>query len=167
MDFNLSNFKQGISDTHITELINYTHSDPIIQKFTSDLKRFSSIESFNQWRTGARIYTLVSDDNKLLGLIWFRARSIPAEFSSDSVNLSDYGFTVAMRLYQEARGRGFLRPFLHSAMENFKKADEYRKSDKKGIWLITSEDNFQAQAAFEKFGFKKIQTKSGKLLMVL
>lgn len=168
MDFSSTSVHEGISEDNLRQLIEYTHSDPTIQKFTSDLKRFPDKESFDKWKVGATIYTLSSAENKLLGLIWFRVLGIPEPYFSEVPNSADYQVTVAVRLYSEARGKGFLRPFLGSAIEKFKSTKSYENiKGKKGIWLLTAEDNLKAQASFEKFGFKKITAKSGRLLMIL
>ncbi len=168
MDFIHGSVQRGISPRHLNQLIEYTHSDPAIKKFTSDFKRFPDEATFNKWKEGATIYTLISKEDIFLGIIWFRPLNLPAEFSSDLENSSDYGFTVAVRLYKEARGKGLFKPFLESAIEMFKKTETYEKTDiKKGIWLLTDENNLQAQAAFERFGFKRVNIRSGRLLMVL
>jgi GNAT superfamily N-acetyltransferase len=167
MDFNLESVKEGITDEQILKLIEYSKSDPVIQKFTSDLRRFPDKESFKSWSSDAKIYTLVLENNTLAGFIWFRKKSIPVEFDSDLVDSLEYGVTVAVRLYKDARGKGLLKPFLETAIQNFKATDDYKESSSKGIWLLTSEENTQAQAAFERFGFKKIKTELGKVLMVL
>jgi hypothetical protein len=167
MDFNPASVKEGITEEQIHQLITYSKSDPAIQKFTSDLKRFPDFESFKAWSAGVKIYTLELENNNLAGFIWFRQKPIPEEFFSDVIDETQYGITVAVRLYQDARGKGLLKPFLNTAIQKFKTSEDYNHASAKGVWLLTSLENLQAQTAFQRFGFRKIKANFEKVLMVL
>lgn len=159
----------GISQNQIDQLIKYTTSDPIIQKFTSDSDRFSDQISFENWRKNRLLFTLTDEQDILYGFIWIREKNIPIQVQADRFNPESYGVTVAVRLYPSARGRGLLVPFLKSVFEYYLTCEDYQKAQAKGIWLLTSQENIAAQKSFEKFGFKRVENKipSDKILMIL
>lgn len=132
--------KRGLSQKNIEELINYANSDEGVKKFTSDSKRFKDKASFEAWlKKGREIYSLVNEDGELMGVCWFGAEG--------------EGFTLAIRIYGEARGKGLGYGFLKETMNSFMKLDEYQNADNKGWWLETSKDNIAALKIYEKLGF--------------
>ncbi len=153
----------GISEKQIEKLVELTNSDPEIKKFTSDLERFPNKESFDKWVKDKYVYTLVGENNKLLGLIWFEIKSIPLQ------GLTDYGITIAIRTYGEARGKGYFQQFLNKAINHFKKTKEFQKIKSKGMWVSSAKDNIPSQKAFEKFGFKTVEDRTipTRVFMVL
>lgn len=133
--------KRGLSQKNIEELINYANSDEGVKKFTSDSKRFKDKASFEAWlKKGREIYSLVNEDGELMGVCWFGAEG--------------EGFTLAIRIYGEARGKGLGYGFLKETMNNFMKLDEYQNADNKEWWLETSKDNIAAIKIYEKLGFE-------------
>jgi ribosomal protein S18 acetylase RimI-like enzyme len=150
--------QQGIIDCQIDQLIEYSHSDPDVQKFTSDPIRFQNRQSFSQWLGQGRIiYTLIDKNNNLLGIIWFGQKDPPIKL--------DANYTFAIRIYSSARGQGLSQTFMKSAFDDLKK--NQKKSQITGFWLETSSDNFAAIHTYEKFGFKKISEVENKVVMVL
>jgi len=142
-----------LSDDNVEKLIKYSNSDAQIKKFTSDGKRFKNKLSFNEWlKKGRKVYCLVDKQNDLMGICWFGRKG--------------NGFTLALRIYGQARGRGLGYWFLKEAMANFMNEDEYLKSTKKDWWLESSEYNIAAIKIYEKLGFKLSEkgTKTGKLI---
>ena len=83
--------QQGILDTQIDQLIEYSQADPDIKKFTSDPTRFADKQSFATWQQQGRlIYTLIDSHQNLLGLIWFGQKDSPLNIKAN--------FTFAGRL---------------------------------------------------------------------
>jgi len=150
--------QQGIIDCQINQLIEYSHTDPDVQKFTSDPTRFKDRDSFNQWLSSGRIiYTLFDKNNNLLGIIWFGQKEPPVPM--------DANFTFAIRIFGPARGQGLSQIFMKTAFIDLLK--NQIKSKITGFWLETSVDNFSAIHVYEKFGFKKIDQKGNKIAMRL
>ena len=159
------NLFYGITDKQIDQLIEYTNTDPEIQKFTSDLTRFPDRDHFESWVGNKDIYTLVDLEDKLLGIIWIELKEIPLENFA-----KDYGITLAVRTYGEARGQGYFNPFLEVALEHFNTFHNYKEiSGSKGIWVSISKENTPSQRAFEKFGFRRVENETipNRVFMVL
>lgn len=163
-------FKKGITDGQIDQLITYAQTDEGVKRFTSDPVRFASRESFNAWRKpGAEFYTLVDEENKLMGIIWLEALELP-EFEMpknieiNAIDPNDYHTTFAIRLYGKVRGKGLSSPFTKLALDDFRL--NHPDDD---IWLATSADNLPAISSYKKSGFIELgMRKDGlKLLMIL
>ncbi len=149
--------QQGILDCQIDQLIEYSHSDLDVQKFTSDLKRFASRKTFFEWqRQGRIIYTLIDDHQNLLGIIWFGHKDPPISIKAN--------FTFAIRIYGPARGQGLSQEFMKIAFADLQK--NQKESHITSFWLETSIDNFAAIHTYEKFGFKKVDQIDNKIIMI-
>jgi len=143
-------FKSGITESQISELINYSNTDPQIFQYTSDKTRFATRDAFDSWidRKHPIIYTLSNDQENLCGLIWFeKDDSIPG-----------YDYTFAIRLYDKARGQGLSFDFMKQAFDDLKPQN---------VWLKCSADNLPAASLYKKFGFKQITDpdENGKIIM--
>jgi RimJ/RimL family protein N-acetyltransferase len=150
--------QQGIIDCQIDQLIEYSHTDPDIKKFTSDPIRFKDRSSFSEWLNQGRIiYTLIDQNNNLLGIIWFGQKDPPIKLAAN--------FTFAIRLYGPARGVGLSQIFMKTVFADLSKNKP--KSEITGFWLETSVENSAAIHTYEKFGFKKISECKDKVIMVL
>lgn len=141
----------GITAKQIDELIEYTNSDSDIAHFTSDLKRFPTKEAFARWRKDKVLYSLTDDQENLLGFIWFEWKQLSVDGK-----YQDFGITIAVRTYSEARGKGYFKTFLEKALTDFKNSSEYKETKNNKFWVSIAKDNFASQKAFENFGFKKI-----------
>jgi ribosomal protein S18 acetylase RimI-like enzyme len=149
--------QQGILDCHIDQLVDYSQSDQDVKKFTSDVKRFSSKESFFEWqRQGRIIYTLVDQQQNLLGIIWFGQKDPPIPLGAN--------FTFAIRIYGNARGQGLSQEFMKTAFNDLLKNQTH--SHITGFWLETSVDNLAAIHTYEKFGFVSISFSDTKNIML-
>lgn len=148
------NVVSGITAKQIDELIEYTNSDSDIARFTSDLKRFPNKASFEAWRKDKALYSLTDDKENLLGFIWFEWKQLPMDGK-----YQDFGITIAVRTYSDARGKGYFKTFLEKALEHFKNSSEYKETKNNIFWVSIAKDNFASQKAFENFGFKKIPNK--------
>ncbi len=150
--------QQGILDCQIHQLIEYSHSDTDVQKFTSDSSRFNNISSFKKWLTQGRIiYTLADKNHNLLGIIWFGQKDPPLDI--------DANFTFAIRIYSSARGQGLSQEFMKIAFNDLLK--NQKNSSITGFWLETSIDNIPAIHIYEKFGFQKISLINDRQIMFL
>lgn len=147
----------GISDAQIDQLIKYTNSDPLIKKFTSDFKRFPTEEAFTRWRKDKALYSLTDEGGNLLGFIWFEWKKLSLEGK-----YQDFGITIAVRTYSDARGKGYFKIFLEEALTDFKNSSKYKETKNNEFWVSIAKDNFVSQKAFENFGFKKIPNKEEK-----
>jgi ribosomal protein S18 acetylase RimI-like enzyme len=148
--------RDGIDKKNIDELIAYSANDLDVAKFTSDRTRFASQESFDRWISkGRTIYSLVNDSENLIGITWF--------------GYSEGGFTLAIRLYGEARGKGLAGWFLKETMDRFMKTEEYSKGESQSFWLEVSKDNLPAVKTYEKLGFKfeREGTEPNKMILSL
>jgi len=152
---------QGILDCQIDQLIEYSQTDPDIQKFTSDKTRFADKNSFTKWQQQGRIiYTLGDSQKNLLGIIWFGQKEPLLE------NIKA-NFTFAIRIYGPARGQGLSQEFMKITFSDLQTNPQ--NSQITGFWLETSRDNLAAIHSYQKFGFKTISSpnKNNKIIMVL
>lgn len=150
-------FKKGIDDKQIDQLIEYSLSDENVGKFTSDRERFKSREAFDEWKSKRReIFTLVDENDNLLGIIWMGIREIPDKKYNGETDLKKYNKTFAIRIYGEARGKGLGLDFMKKSLKG------------SGFWLETSDDNLAAKALYKKFGFKQISEadENNKIIMI-
>lgn len=132
--------RHGLSNKCVEQLISYTNSDKTIQEFTSDLKRFKDMKSYQEWlKKGRSVYSLVDEEGNLVGISWFGEEN---------------GFTLALRIYGKARGKGLGYDFLRKTMEDFMKGEKYKKAKNQNWWLETSKNNIPAIKIYEKLGFK-------------
>lgn len=150
--------QQGILDCQIHQLIEYSHTDLDVQKFTSDSTRFKDLSSFKNWLIQGRIiYTLVDKNKNLLGIIWFGQKE-------PSININA-NFTFAIRIYGPARGQGLSQEFMKIAFDDLLK--KIKKTKITGFWLETASNNFAAIHIYEKFGFQKINLIDDRQIMFL
>ena len=150
--------QQGILDCHIDQLVQYSLSDPEVKKYTSDSKRFNSRDAFFEWqRQGRIIYTLVDEQQNLLGIIWFGQKDPPISI--------DANFTFAIRIYGTARGQGLSQEFMKIAFDDLQKNQTH--SHITGFWLETDQSNLPAIHSYEKFGFKSVSKLDGRNIMLL
>ena len=148
--------QQGILDTQIDQLIEYSQKDSDIKKFTSDQTRFSDRQAFAAWQQQGRIiYTLTDSCQNLLGIIWFGQKDPPIDLKAN--------FTFAIRIYGSARGQGLSQEFIKTTFNDLFK--NQKNSYITGFWLETSVDNFAAIRAYQKFGFQKIAQIKNKIIM--
>lgn len=161
--------KNGISNWQIQQLINLTNTDDDIKKFTSDQKRFSSIEAFEEWKKKDRsIYILTNDQEELLGIFWLGEKKLPEADYDKSFDRNKFGITFGIRIYGEARGKGMASNFMNEAINRFKDSKIYNEIPKKGIWLETKVHNLAAIKLYTKFGFKVVSlaNERGEVVMV-
>lgn len=146
---------EGITLRQIGELIKFSNTDPIILSTTRDEERFTDKAAFDAWYQKLRkVYTLVDEHKKLLGIIWFGNKLMPKNTHySSSLDTSHYAITFAIRLYGNARGKGLSKNFIDKAWGMYCESEEYLRNPNKGIWLETNINNFPAISAYKKIGF--------------
>ena len=162
---------KGISEKQIEELIGFSNKDPLILSTTQDSERFKDKKSFETWLQKKRtIYVLTEKGGKLLGVIWFGLKTLPKDYNYiTSLDVNHYGITFAIRLYQDARGKGLSEPFINETFKKYKLTREFRETSAKGMWLETKIDNLPAIKAYEKFGFGLVSApnENGRIIMCL
>ncbi len=153
---------KGITDGQIEQLIDYSLNDPVILRHTpNDAVRFGSKEKYKQWKEKGRItYVLTNDAEDLLGIVWFGVRT--------HVKLSHHGITLGIRLYGDARGRGYSLLFLRETICLYRQSNEFRAVPEniRGIWLETGIDNIHAHTLYTSYGFKEVERDDKRILMV-
>ena len=151
--------KKQLEKKQIRQLLEISQFDSLIKKFTSDEKRFKDLVSFKTWskHTPDKFVFLDEEDN-LIALVWFSHKKMPIS------GFAEFNWSLALRVYGEARGKGLAKEFLDLALTIFKKQSPDRK-----IWLSTSFDNLAAIKTYQKLGFKKVSepNEKGKILMML
>jgi ribosomal protein S18 acetylase RimI-like enzyme len=143
---------RGITPERITQLLAFTKRDRLIRTQTHDFDRFKSKKSFSSWeKRGKTIYTLVSRNGGLAGIIWFGKKPF-----------KNYKFTFAIRVYPPARGKGLSKKFMELVIDNFSKNHK-----KPSFWLKTAKGNARALKLYRRFGFKVIPAKEeyGEVVM--
>lgn len=142
------NFYQGIGDKQINQLISYTHQDSQVAKFTHDLVRFKDSKSARDWfKTGRRAYVLSDRQGNLLGLMWVADKILPKREYIADFDHKIYGTTLAIRLYEQSRGKGLAAGFLKKVME---------REGVKGFWLEVHSQNEPALRVYRKIGFQAV-----------
>lgn len=154
MDFKI---RKGILDKQINQLIEYSLVDESVGKFTSDKERFKNRESFFKWKEkGREIFTLNNENDDLLGIIWMGLKGLPERNYQIEIDPKKYKFSFAIRIYDEARGKGLAIKFMRQCLK------------KNGVWLEVSDDNLAARSLYSKFGFKQVSEtdNNNKIIMV-
>lgn len=151
---------RGICDEHVEQLLEYVASgDEVIAKFTSDPVRFRSREAFEVWYAKERFpYTLVDTrTGQLVGMMWWGRKKMPEGAYFDSEFKSEnYGITMSIRLYQQARGKGLALPFIQKTFNDFRRTKVYLSCQNSGLWLETEATNVAAISVYKKFGFTEV-----------
>lgn len=145
------------SNKHIGQLVRFSNHDQNIVKFTSDRTRFSNFGKVSEWISGDISVHILTDteEDALLGLIWFRPKPLdwPAPFDVHSNSAS---VTLAKRTYPPARGQGMIVPFFREAVQQYLGSEDHGPSI--GFWLSTRTQNTRNIAVNRKLGFKIVGT---------
>ncbi|MFH1971014.1 MAG: hypothetical protein ABIJ05_01365 [Patescibacteria group bacterium] len=160
--------RKGIATNHINKLIYYSSNDDLVLKFTHDNKRYRDLKSFNKEKSNRFYYSLVSKNNELAGIIWFKKKPIPKNKFIVEFNTRDYGITFALRVYGKFRAKGLSYPFLKEAIKRYKKTKSFKETKANNFWVSTSFDNLPAIVTYAKFGFEKVSEKESneKIIMI-
>lgn len=152
-------FKKGITDSQINQLIEYSKTDSVILKFTSDPIRFKNKKSALKWFNHVTAYTLVDKNNSLIGLTWFHEKPLPERVYSENLNPNDFPLTFAIRVYGNARGQGLSYDFMKRSFDEFKP---------ESIWIETSYNNIPTIKLAKKLDFEKVteSDKRGKIILI-
>jgi len=117
-------------------------------------ERFSDEAAAQEWyeRNEKVVYSL-GGRAALAGVIWFSKNPRP-EIGAD--------FTFAIRMYEQARGRGLATDFMTAAHYDFETAKQYKGN----IWLATDTTNLAALRLYEKNGYVTVDEEDGRVTMV-
>ncbi len=115
--------------------------------------RFVSIDAANQWYADKEHCTYsLNQGNALAGIVWFALSERP-EIGAKR--------TFAIRLYENAIGKGLAYPFMKVAHDDY-----MAKVGRSAIWLETDTDNIPALRLYEKFGYQKTSEHDGRVTMI-
>lgn len=145
---------EGWNEKIARDLVVASHQPHIMRNTPKDsLKRFTDKASADHWYTnkGHIVYCLYRGD-AIAGIVWF------ADDERQDINAKH---TFAIRLYQNAQGKGLSLPFMKIAHQDF-----LNKVGPTTIWLETDSDNTVALHLYKKFGYTKIDEKDGRITMV-
>jgi RimJ/RimL family protein N-acetyltransferase len=152
--------ERGWSDRLARELVEAS-KEPTIKKFSPNdhTYRFRDIFAAHAWYGDAykapEVYTLRDERTRqLAGLAWFSHQH--NELIDES-----YDTTFAIRLYENARGKGLSYPFAiatHQDLGNFNPKAER-------IWLQTDEHNYVAKQLYKKIGYTTLAVDKNRLVM--
>lgn len=161
--------KVGINHSQIEQLIDYANTDKLIQRFTSDPRRFRDRKAFEKWgEKGRSIYTLADTNGRLLGIVWLGQEAMPGkEFIAD-FDPGKYGVTFTIRVYGSARGKRLARKFMEECLKHYLGTDDYQALPSRGIWLEVTNDNIPALKIYRQVGFKQVSRpdEGNRILMI-
>lgn len=149
--------QKGITESQIEALIGYSKTDRLIKKFTSDAQRFKNRPAFNEWSKKKKIFVLTNNDKELLGIFWAGKKKIPDALKKQYPH---HDTTIAIRLYNKARGIGLSRWFMGEVL---------RRLTNKHIWLSCDSRNKAAEKLYSSLGFKPVKKdqKTHEVCMIL
>lgn len=155
---------KSITPLQVKQLISFSNLDPQSKKFTTDQQRFQNLKAYHFWRRKKRtIFCLTDKQGNLAGIIWFGRKKLPLK----SLPVFKYPFTLSVRLYPPARGRGLAKNFISFTWKNYCSKPIYQKSKYKNFWIITSLDNQPIIKIFKKLGFTRSKNKINNKIIML
>ena len=152
-----------LSEEDIQIIIDASHQDEEVIRFTRDAIRFENQKTFVEWlKKGRQIYILRNHRGILVGIVWVGNEIIPVKFERTDLDLRLYPATSAIRIYGSARGKGLAVRFKAlSLLDYLENIDQSAR----GIWMENSIDNLAAIATNTKIGFEKRAIAGDKVLM--
>jgi len=160
--------KEGITKSQVKELIHFSNSDSLIQKFTTDQVRFKDVVTYNK-RLKNKIrtyYTLSDDGGKLLGITWFGPKNMPDWFDKKP-DYEGYIITFAIRLYDGARGIGIGHIFLSETLNLYLNSPQYKDHGGGKLWCLLEKSNKAAVRVYKKSGFRSYNKNEGDKILML
>lgn len=142
---------EGWSAKLASDLVRVSKQLHIMQNTPNDAtKRFMSVGTADDWydKKDRSVYSLYSDGS-LDGIAWFGLNERPDLHA---------GHTFAIRLYENAVGRDLAYPLMKIVHDDFAAPG--------GVWLETDDNNGAARHLYEKFGYKKMAERKGRVTMV-
>lgn len=156
----------GLTPEQAVQLIDFTNGDPEILFRTRDLLtvkkrdgeeaqivhgRFANPQTLTAWLEKERqIYVFHDPHGKLKGIIWFGKSDIDSEVDFEAAGEQH---TFAVRIYDDARGKGLYRQFSEAAIVHYR---ENHMAEGDILWLSTQATNERALRAYERTGWKQI-----------
>jgi ribosomal protein S18 acetylase RimI-like enzyme len=146
---------RGWSEDLAQRLVERSREDKMLRWVPRDAaERFVDADAAHEWyRSKERVVYSLARKAILGGVIWF-SQSPREEY--------DVSHTLAIRMYQEARGKGAAGPFMTAAHEDLK----ITCPDVRNLWLETDTDNLAARKLYERQGYVIADDKDGRLTMV-
>jgi GNAT superfamily N-acetyltransferase len=147
--------ERGWHDQLAEELVERSKEEEI-RRWTKDdaERRFPDTEAARHWYEEHEhtVYAL-GKTAALDGVVWFSRRERP-ELNAD--------YTLAIRMYEGARGRGLAGALLKTALKDFGQFKQYEGA----IWLGTDDDNVHARRLYEHHGFTVVGQEEARTIMV-
>lgn len=139
-----SNLVQRSTDADIIEWTPRDHRD-----------RFTNKETADTWfhRTSPRIIYSLFHASELAGVIWY-SHAPRIDLAAD--------YTMAIRLYTPARGKGLASPLLRATETDLRQVTD----NITGIWLETDEANVAARHSYTHAGYQEVDATAGRITMV-
>lgn len=117
-------------------------------------ERFTNVARAQRWYKSREhvVYTLYYK-GALVGIVWL---------SNEQKRSLDAEYTLAIRLYDDARGHGLAGSFLEASLQDFRKFKQYKRS----YWLATDITNVRAQHLYVSHGFEEVGRDTSRLTML-
>ena len=147
--------KRGWNKEIARALVEHSREEEIRRMTPRDgTERFKDTTRAQRWHESRErvIYTLYHEE-VLVGIVWF---------SNEQKPLLDAEYTLAIRLYGDARGHGLAGNFLEAALHDFREIKQY----KGGYWLATDITNVRAQHLYVGHRFEEVGRDGSRLIMV-
>jgi len=135
------------------------NADLHLRDMTSDLDRFSSSERIAEWRRARKVLCLLDRSASLIGIVWVGAKPLPRrnDYVDPRLMHRERAWTTfAIRLYDDARGKGLSFDFAEHAL-GILLADQRSQS----LWYQTRADNLAARSLGERMGFFEASGEAG------
>ncbi len=119
-------------------------------------QRFPDIEHAIEWyEERKRVLYALGARARLVGVAWFTERPFP----NPEIEAR---YAYAVRLYEEARNRGFGRSVMEATHRDFRQVSRYEGP----TWLSVDNSNVHAKRLYDKFGYGVTHTSNDRTIML-
>ncbi len=119
-------------------------------------RRFPDVEHALRWyKENDRIVYALGGRAALAGFAWFTEKPFPrSDITADH--------SYAIRLYEEARGKGLGKVVMAATHVDFRRASHYEGP----TWLSVDDTNTHAKRLYDKFGYTALESVGDRTLML-